>query len=58
MHGEPAPLSPHLQAELGGGRRPGAERYPGERVNELRRPGAYARMPEGFDIMLGNGSMS
>jgi histidinol-phosphate aminotransferase len=32
-------------------------RYPGERVNELRHAlAAYAGMPEGFDIMLGNGS--
>ena len=32
-------------------------RYPGERVNELRHSlAAYAGMPEGFDIMLGNGS--
>jgi len=54
----PHRLSPELQAELG--RRLGAlalNRYPGERVNELRRALAeYAQMPEGFDIMLGNGS--
>src|SRR4029434_11280313 len=54
----PHRLSPQLQAELGG--RLGAlalNRYPGERVNELRRAlAAYAGMPEGFDIMLGNGS--
>ncbi|NPC55839.1 histidinol-phosphate transaminase [Caenimonas soli] len=54
----PHRLSPQLQAELG--QRLGAlalNRYPGERVNELRRAlAAYARMPEGFDIMLGNGS--
>jgi histidinol-phosphate aminotransferase len=32
-------------------------RYPGERVDELRHAlAAYAGMPEGFDIMLGNGS--
>jgi histidinol-phosphate aminotransferase len=32
-------------------------RYPGERVNELRLAlASYAGMPEGFDIMLGNGS--
>ena len=32
-------------------------RYPGDRVNELRRAlAAHAGMPEGFDIMLGNGS--
>jgi histidinol-phosphate aminotransferase len=54
----PHRLSPQLQAELG--RRLGAlalNRYPGERVNELRRALAeYAQVPEGFDIMLGNGS--
>jgi histidinol-phosphate aminotransferase len=54
----PHRLSPELQAELG--RRLGAlalNRYPGERVNELRATLAkHARMPEGFDIMLGNGS--
>jgi len=54
----PHRLSPQLQAELG--QRLGAlalNRYPGEQVNELRRALAtYARMPEGFDIMLGNGS--
>lgn len=47
-----------LQAKLG--QRLGAlalNRYPDGRVNELRRSLAdYARMPEGFDIMLGNGS--
>lgn len=47
-----------LQEELG--RRLGAvalNRYPGERVNELRLALArHAGMPEGFDIMLGNGS--
>jgi len=47
-----------LQAKLG--QRLGAlalNRYPDGRVNELRRALAdYARMPEGFDIMLGNGS--
>jgi histidinol-phosphate aminotransferase len=32
-------------------------RYPGDRVNDLRKALAnYANMPEGFDIMLGNGS--
>jgi histidinol-phosphate aminotransferase len=54
----PHRLPPMLQAELG--QRLGAlalNRYPGERVNELRRALAvYAQMPEGFDIMLGNGS--
>lgn len=47
-----------LQQELG--RRLGAvalNRYPGERVNDLRRALArHAGMPEGFDLMLGNGS--
>jgi histidinol-phosphate aminotransferase len=32
-------------------------RYPGDRVNELRLAlGRHARIPEGFDLMLGNGS--
>ena len=32
-------------------------RYPDARVNDLRKALAdYAQMPEGFDIMLGNGS--
>jgi histidinol-phosphate aminotransferase len=47
-----------LQAELG--ERLGAlalNRYPGERSNHLRAAlASYARMPDGFDIMLGNGS--
>ena len=54
----PFGLSAHLQTELG--QRLGAvalNRYPGERVNTLRHALAhYAQMPEGFDIMLGNGS--
>ncbi len=54
----PHPLPPALQAELG--RRLGAlalNRYPGERVADLRQALAvHARMPEGFDLMLGNGS--
>ena len=50
---------PHaLQVELG--QRLGAlalNRYPDARVNDLRKAlAAYAGMPEGFDIMLGNGS--
>jgi histidinol-phosphate aminotransferase len=32
-------------------------RYPGDRVNDLRRAlAAHAALPEGFDLMLGNGS--
>ena len=54
----PHRLSAALQAELG--QRLGAlalNRYPDGRVNDLRRALAdYAQMPEGFDIMLGNGS--
>ena len=54
----PHRLPSALQAELG--QRLGAlalNRYPGERVNDLRRALAqYAHMPEGFEIMLGNGS--
>ncbi|MGH6626103.1 MAG: histidinol-phosphate transaminase [Burkholderiaceae bacterium] len=54
----PHRLPPELQAQLG--QRLGAlalNRYPGDRVNDLRRAlAAYARMPEGFDLMLGNGS--
>ena len=54
----PHRLPAYLQAELG--RRLGVlalNRYPDGRVNDLRRALAdYAGMPEGFDIMLGNGS--
>jgi histidinol-phosphate aminotransferase len=54
----PHRLPPALQAELGA--RLGAlalNRYPDGRVNDLRRAlASYAQMPEGFDIMLGNGS--
>jgi histidinol-phosphate aminotransferase len=54
----PHRLSPALQADLG--RRLGAlalNRYPAGQVDDLRRAlASYARMPEGFDIMLGNGS--
>ena len=54
----PHRLPPELQAELG--RRLGElalNRYPGERTNQLRDAlAAHAGMPEGFDIMLGNGS--
>ena len=54
----PHRLPANLQAELG--QRLGAlalNRYPDGRVNDLRRALAdYAGMPDGFDIMLGNGS--
>ncbi|MES2425309.1 MAG: histidinol-phosphate transaminase [Pseudomonadota bacterium] len=54
----PHRLSPALQAALG--QRLGAvalNRYPGERVNDLKQAlASYAQMPDGFDIMLGNGS--
>ncbi|MES2634715.1 MAG: histidinol-phosphate transaminase [Pseudomonadota bacterium] len=54
----PHRLSPDLQAALG--KRLGAlalNRYPGDLPNELRAALAkHAGMPEGFDIMLGNGS--
>lgn len=54
----PYPLPPALQAALG--QRLGAlalNRYPDGRVNDLRHAlAAYAGMPEGYDIMLGNGS--
>jgi histidinol-phosphate aminotransferase len=54
----PHGLPPALQAELG--RRLGAlalNRYPDGRVNDLRAALArHAGMPQGFDIMLGNGS--
>ncbi|QJC57580.1 Histidinol-phosphate aminotransferase 2 [Polaromonas vacuolata] len=54
----PYPLPAHLQEVLG--QRLGAlalNRYPDGRVNDLRHALAdYAQMPEGFDIMLGNGS--
>jgi len=54
----PHRLPQDLQEKLG--RRLGAlalNRYPDGRVNDLRAAlAAYAQMPEGFDIMLGNGS--
>ena len=54
----PHRLPASLQAQLG--QRLGAlafNRYPDGRVNDLRHALAdYAHMPEGFDIMLGNGS--
>jgi len=54
----PHRLPPELQEALG--KRLGAlafNRYPDGRVNDLRQALAtFADMPEGFDIMLGNGS--
>ena len=54
----PHRLPQDMQAHLG--QRLGAlalNRYPGERVNQLRSAlAAHAQMPEGFDLMLGNGS--
>jgi len=54
----PHRLPPELQAALG--QRLGVlalNRYPDGRVNDLRAAlASYAQMPEGFDIMLGNGS--
>ena len=54
----PHRLPPELQAELG--RRLGTlalNRYPDGRVNQLRAALAdHAQMPEGFELMLGNGS--
>lgn len=54
----PFGLPAELQAELG--KRLGAvavNRYPGERVADLQRALArYAGLPEGFGLMLGNGS--
>jgi histidinol-phosphate aminotransferase len=54
----PHRLPAELQAALG--KRLGAlalNRYPDGRVNDLRHAlAAYAHMPEGFEIMLGNGS--
>ncbi len=54
----PHRLPPELQEALG--QRLGAlalNRYPDGRVNDLRHAlAAHAQMPDGFDIMLGNGS--
>lgn len=54
----PHRLPPDLQEKLG--QRLGAlalNRYPGESINVLRQALArYAGMPEGFELMLGNGS--
>jgi histidinol-phosphate aminotransferase len=53
-HRLPAALQAHLGQRLGA---LALNRYPDGRVNELRHALAdYAQMPEGFDIMLGNGS--
>ncbi len=53
-HRLPAALQAHLGQRLGA---LALNRYPDGRVNELRKALAdYAGMPEGFDIMLGNGS--
>ena len=50
----PAALQAHLGQRLGA---LALNRYPDGRVNELRKALAdYAGMPEGFEIMLGNGS--
>ncbi len=54
----PHQLPPELQRQLGERLAQVAiNRYPGERLNDLRRAlAAHAAMPAGFDIMLGNGS--
>ena len=53
-HRLPAALQAHLGQRLGA---LALNRYPGNRVNDLRAAlASYAQMPEGFDIMLGNGS--
>jgi histidinol-phosphate aminotransferase len=53
-HRLPAALQAHLGQRLGA---LALNRYPDGRVNDLRKALAdYAGMPEGFDIMLGNGS--
>ena len=53
-HRLPAALQAHLGQRLGA---LAFNRYPNGRVNDLRLALAdYAQMPEGFDIMLGNGS--
>ena len=53
-HRLPAALQAHLGQRLGA---LALNRYPGERINDLKKSLAdYAQMPEGFDIMLGNGS--
>ena len=53
-HALPAELQKALGERLGA---LALNRYPGDRVNDLRAALAqYAGMPEGYDIMLGNGS--
>ena len=53
-HRLPADLQEALGQRLGS---LALNRYPDGRVNDLRHAlAAYAQMPEGFDIMLGNGS--
>ena len=53
-HRLPVALQAHLGQRLGA---LAFNRYPDGRVNDLRQALAdYAQMPEGFDIMLGNGS--
>jgi histidinol-phosphate aminotransferase len=53
-HRLPAELQEALGKRLGS---LALNRYPDGRVNDLRHAlAAYAQMPEGFDIMLGNGS--
>ncbi len=53
-HRLPAALQAHLGQRLGA---LALNRYPDGRVNDLRKALAdHAQMPEGFDIMLGNGS--
>lgn len=53
-HRLPAPLQAELGSRLG---TLALNRYPGGRVDDLRQALArYAGMPQGFDIMLGNGS--
>ena len=53
-HRLPAALQAHLGQRLGA---VALNRYPDGRINDLRRALAdYAHMPDGFDILLGNGS--
>ncbi|NMM11815.1 MAG: histidinol-phosphate transaminase [Polaromonas sp.] len=53
-HSLPAALQAHLGQRLGA---LALNRYPDGRINDLRDALAkYAEMPEGFDLMLGNGS--